>query len=343
MGWPNAATVAEAVLTDNASRATPAVRIETGDSVLRVRSGGDLVAEVDRALHFAADPNVVAVVGPGGSRQALQTAPIYRDAELPHIVPTATSSRLRAAGAWTFTMAADDSLQGEFIGEFVAQRLGSRAPLLLYLPDEYGIGLASGTSVALHRRGIRLLDRIPIRPGGCPPSGPTPFDAVADAVARRGPDVVLLATRTPESACLIRALHRRAGPIRYVAGDGTLPDGGFAQRAGEGTDSLYVVAFWHPDRDDAGSRAFVTRFTGTVGRPPRHDDAMFYDATMLLAAAVQAVGANRRKIRAYLTQLGRTRPPYHGVSGPIAFTQDAPRPLLMTRLRAGRPELVTSP
>jgi ABC-type branched-subunit amino acid transport system substrate-binding protein len=343
MGWPSAATVAAEVLAEDAGRATPAVRIETGDSILRARSVGELAAEVDRALYFAADPNVVAVVGPGGSRQALQTAPIYRDAELPHIVPTTTSSRLRAAGAWTFTMAADDSLQGEFIGEFVAQRLGSRAPLLLYLPDEYGIGLASGTAVALHRRGIHLLDRIPVRPGSCSPSGPTPFDAVADAVARRGPDVVLLATRTPESACLIRALHRRAGPIRYVAGDGTLPDGGFAQRAGEGTDSLYIVAFWHPDRDDAGSRAFVTRFTATVGRPPRHDDAMFYDATMLLDAAVQAVGANRRKIRAYLTQLGQTLPPYRGVSGPIAFTQTAPRPLLMTRLRAGRPELVASP
>lgn len=344
MSWPNAAALAGEALRERTGARIPGLRIDTGDSVILARSGGGLASEVDRALHFARVPDVVGVVGPGGSRQALQTAPVYRDAGVPNIVPTSTSTRLRDAGPWTFTMAANDSLQGEFIGDFVAARLGSRAALLFYLPDEYGVGLASGTAAALDRRGIRLIGRIPIRQAGCPASGTNPYGEAAETALRRDtPDVVLIAARTPETACLLRAIHTLAGPMRYVAGDGTLPHASFAAMAGAGADSLYLVAFWHSDRDDPSSRHFVARFRELVGRTPLHDDAMFYDAVMLFAAAVGVVGADRKRIRTYLSELGRSLPPYQGVSGPIAFTSDAPRPLVMTRLRNGRTEVVPPP
>jgi branched-chain amino acid transport system substrate-binding protein len=340
MGRPNAATLAARAM-DGKRTEGISLRIDSGDSVLKLRSGGGLASEVDRALDFAANTDIIGVVGPGGSRQALQTAPIYRDAGIPNIIPTSTSSRLRDAGPWSFAMAADDSLQGEFIGEFAATRLGARVALVLYLPDEYGVGLASGTAAALTRRGISLLDRIPIRQATCPPRGPNPYEELAEDATRRGTaDVVVLAVRTTEAACLIRAFHARAAPTRYVAGDGTLPHSSFAKLAGIGSDSLYLVAFWHPDGGAAASRAFVAQFEEVVGRTPLHDDAMFYDAVMLFSEAIRAVGPDRRRVRDYLSELGRTRPAYEGVTGPVAFSVGAPRPLVMTRLRSGRTEVV---
>ena len=67
---------------------------------------------------------------------------------------------------------------------------------------------------------------------------------------------------------------------------------------------------------------------------------MFYDAVMLLGLAVREGAVSRAGVAEYLSQLGRERPPYRGITGPIAFTPGAPRPLLMTRLKAGRPEPV---
>jgi ABC-type branched-subunit amino acid transport system substrate-binding protein len=103
------------------------------------------------------------------------------------------------------------------------------------------------------------------------------------------------------------------------------------------------VAFWHPSQPDSLSREFVARFLRSAGRSPRHDDAMFYDATALIVEAVRTVGPDRAAVRAYLEQLGRSRPPYQGVTGPIAFTPQARRPLLMTRIRGGRTERVPAP
>jgi branched-chain amino acid transport system substrate-binding protein len=119
-----------------------------------------------------------------------------------------------------------------------------------------------------------------------------------------------------------------------------LVDQQFLQIAGPAADSMYLVSFWHPSQPDPGSRGFVARFTTMVGRPPRHDDAMFYDAVMLMGTAIRSAGAERTAVRDYLASLGRTRPPYEGITGPIAFTDEAHRPLLMTRIRAGRTEVL---
>lgn len=300
------------------------------------------MGEVDKALRFAANPRIVVVVGPGGSREALQTAPIYRQGALPNIAPTSTSRLLRQAGPWTFLMAADDSVQGEFIGAFVAERLHASSALLFYIPDEYGLGLATGTAQALAARGVRLLDRVAIRSRErCPQGSRNPYEPAVAAALRGGrPDVIVVAGRTIETACIAQAVHSRLPRVPIVAGDGVLVDRDFLLLAGAAADSLYLVAFWHPSRSDHASQLFVNQFTARIGRAPRHDDAMFYDAVMLVATAIKSAGPQRAAIRAYLTSLGRTRPPYQGITGPIAFTDAAPRPLLMTRVRAGHTEVI---
>lgn len=53
-----------------------------------------------------------------------------------------------------------------------------------------------------------------------------------------------------------------------------------------------------------------------VGSP---DDALAYDAIGVLAAALRDGARTRPEIQQYLASLGATRPPYKGLSGPIAF------------------------
>jgi len=70
---------------------------------------------------------------------------------------------------------------------------------------------------------------------------------------------------------------------------------------------------------------------------------MSHDALMLLARAVGDVGADRRAIRSYLESLGRERPPYPGITGPISFGPGRRTNLVMTRLVDGHPERVAWP
>jgi ABC-type branched-subunit amino acid transport system substrate-binding protein len=311
-----------------------AIRITSETLVLAAQPGSNGAAEVDHAARLAALPGIIGVVGHGGSREALMTAPIYNEAHIPQIVPTGTSRRLRKAGEWTFMLAPDDSAEGEFLGGFVAGRLHARTATVFYVLDEYGAGLRDGAVTALTRRGVRVLDVVPVDAmGECLPVAPgNSYAAAVDAALLRGrPDVVVLATRQRESGCIVARVHRRYPGVLFAAGDGLTVNRDFSLRAGAAGDSTYVVAFWHRTRPDSISRAFVRRYECLFGATPKHDEAMVYDALYALAEAVRTVGPDGEHIRRYLMSLGRTRPPLAGVTGPIMFPGSASR-LLMTRV-----------
>jgi len=116
-----------------------------------------------------------------------------------------------------------------------------------------------------------------------------------------------------------------------------------AENAGAAADSIYVVAFWLPDASDSLSRAFVARFRRIVGRDPLSTDAMSRDALLLAATAIRAAGPSRGAVGDYLRALGRSRPPFGGVTGPITFRADRPARLVMAQLRHGVPVRVAGP
>jgi branched-chain amino acid transport system substrate-binding protein len=273
----------------------------------------------------------------------LQVAPVYRRARLANLAPTATSRALANIGDWTFLMAPNDSLQGEFIGAFADTALGARTAAIFYAPDEYGIGLATGTEAALARRGVRLLDRVPVRGSAdcLDARGVAAYEGLAAELARRGtPDVIVVASRAIESACLLRAMRAKWPGIRLIAGDGAYVDELFFRRAGGRAEDSYFVAFWHPALNDTASMAFAKGFEQATGRAPRHGDAIFYDAVMLAAAAVHEAGANRRLVRDYLATIGARRTPFQGIAGPVGFTDSTRRALLMTHIKDGTVRVV---
>lgn len=304
-----------------------------------------LPGEVDYALRLVRQ-GIVAAVGPSSSRSALATASVYRDAGIPVVVPTATSRRLATLAPWLFVLAPNDSAEGAFIARFAARRLGARTATIFYNNDEYGVGLNDGVTAALAREGITALatltvqqDRICGRPGQ-----PNPFAQYVAGAAQRGrPDVVVTAGRGWETGCLVRLVHARWPSVPIIAGDGTVPDSQLARALPGSTADLYLVAFWHPNVANPQSQAFVRAFQRLTGHTPTHGDAFAHDAALLLVAAVRAAGPRPAAVRRYLEELGTGRPPYEGVTGPIAFTAGHPRPLLMTRYRGGRAELVQFP
>ena len=301
---------------------------------------GFLAAEVDYAARLAAVPGMVAIVGHQGSREALLSSPIYTEAGLPQVVPTATSRRLHEAGALTFMMAPDDSIEGAFIGQFAAH-LGARTVTLFYVLDEYGAGLRDGVQAELARQSIQVLDAVPVEGArGCPPAQADDHYATSvDAALRLGrPDVIVLATRQLEAGCIAARAARQMPGMRFVAGDGLTITQPFLASAGRAADSIYIAAFWHPDRPDSLSRAFVERFRQRAGREPRPGEAMIYDALLLLAEAARA-SRTRSGVAGYLRSLGHDRPPYQGITGAVVFPGGADR-LVMTRLVGGRAELV---
>ncbi|MDO8835220.1 MAG: ABC transporter substrate-binding protein [Vicinamibacterales bacterium] len=299
--------------------------------VTRDNTLADLGASVVDAEHLVRVPGLAGVVGHAGSRGSLMAAPVYAESGVPLVVPTGTSRRLQALGPLVFPLAPDEEAEGEFIVRFATDRLAARRVTVVHrYANEYGIGLCDAVIRALARRGLEPADVIGINPD-------SDFTRIVGAsMARATPDAVIIAAGPAESRLVIRAFRDRLPAVPVVAGDAVVLDRAFADSLGTASaPHVYAVAFWHPDSRREQSRAFVERWMRHPGPPPAGTDAMYSDGLLLLAEAVRAVGADRAAVQQYLAELGRSRPPYEGVTGSISFGPSRSINLVMTRLDKG--------
>jgi ABC-type branched-subunit amino acid transport system substrate-binding protein len=292
----------------------------------------------DGALAFAAAligrKDVAVVVGPSNSRHTLATAPAYNAAGLSEIVPSATNRRIRGAGPYTFTLVPDDSVEGDYLAHFARRILHARRALLFYVNDEYGDGLRSGIVSTFVREGGELSEVIPIGNGTDIPT------LLSAAIARRRPDVVICAGRAAETGLVLKAVRSIAPGTPVVAGDGAYYEPLLTATAGPDLSGLYVLSFWVFDSTDPAHRAFAAQVHRILHADPKPEDALTIDALILAATARAAAGPDRDAVHRWLLGLGHDHPPFHGLTGEIAFGPERKLPLTMVRFRNGVAERV---
>lgn len=283
--------------------------------------------EVHRAERMSEIPDLVAVVGHGGSRGTLAAAPVYNEARIPQIVPTSTSRLLHDAGPWTFVLAPNDSVEGALLARFAVQGLHAKRISMFYLNDEYGVGLRDGAMLELERMGQQLVDQVPL-------GSDNDLETLVAASFTRGiPDVLLVAARDEPTGEIARLAVARNPALRVVAGDGALVQPDIARSAGPAGDSIYVAAFWSPDPGSTRDQAYVAQYRAVAGVTPLASATMTRDALMLVVQAIREVGPDRRKIRDWLERLGNQHPPFDGITGAITFRTEARPRLRIVRLQ----------
>lgn len=285
--------------------------------------GFSIQLNTEQATLFADDPSIVAVVGHTGSRDALLGAVVYNDRGVPQVVPNATSGLLARAGPWTFTLVPSDSVEGAFIADYALDSLQAKRIAVLYLGDEYGMGLRDGVRSALRRRGTDLADASMIPTDWClaQPAAGIHSSIIRAAMRRAQPDVVVVTTGSVSGWCVAELVHATNPDTWVLFGDGMdgareIPDLPLKIVP----ERIRGVEFWAPGKDSL-NRAFVDLVQRKLNRPPVASHALQYDAFMLLSAAVREAGPSRGAIRRWLESLGRTREPWQGVTGPIAFNR----------------------
>jgi branched-chain amino acid transport system substrate-binding protein len=209
------------------------------------------------------------------------------------------------------------------IAQFV-NKLGRKRAAVLYENNSYGRGLADN-----FRKNFsgQIIGFDPISE-----SADQNFEAFVSWYKREHPDVVFVAGTDISGIAFLKEAHRQQLDAVLVGGDGwqTVAPNAIA----EGT---YVGAPFSAQDPRPEVQAFVAAFTHKYNVVPDGNAALAYDATKLLARAVDKVGPNRAKIRDYLASLTDATA-FHGVTGTIRFRPDGDpigKSMIITRVHQG--------
>jgi branched-chain amino acid transport system substrate-binding protein len=281
------------------------------------------------AKAFAADPSVVAVVGPVTSTCVGAMLPIVNQAPggpLPVVGMSSTYLGLTRAGpgvvrghpdalyptgerSFVRVVPADD-VQGA-AGALYAQRLGVRRPYVLHHDEAWGIGVATAFGTAATRLGMHVAGT------GEWDRRARDYTRLAERVRRAGADGVYLAgyAIADNGARLIRDLRGRLRPrVPILAPDGFNEPAALVEGAGARAEGVVITLSAIPTQKPAGLR-FAREFEQRFGALPCCYSVYAAQATHALLDAIAASDGSRAGV---LRNLLRTRV-HGGLLGDLAI------------------------
>jgi branched-chain amino acid transport system substrate-binding protein len=272
---------------------------------------------------FLSNRSIVAVVGHVTSGAMVAAARVY-DLGLPAVSTTASSPDLSGISPWVFRVISSDSANGIAIARFVNDR-GLRRVAILYENTAYGRGLAQA-----FRRAF-AGDVVAVEPISS--AGTADVEPYISYLQLRSPDVVFVAgTNASGRAVLLEAKRQRLAAA-FIGGDGwssMVADTAAAEGA-------YVATPFTAEDPRRAAQRFVEVFRARYGVDPDGNAALAYDATMLVARAIEAAGPSRTAVRDWLSSLG-DGDAFPGVTGPIRFHASGDvvgKSVVITRARRG--------
>ncbi len=285
---------------------------------------------VDAARRIIHQQNVVAVVGPNQSREAILVAGVAENARVPMISPKSTNPRTTDGREFVFRVAFTDAFQGEVMARFAIAELGASTAAVLYdAANAYNRDIAAVFQEVFEAAGgqvVALESYI---------TGDQDFSRQLLRIRNRGPGVLFLPNYSTDVVA-------QASRIRELGID-TVILGSDAWTPGEATDhpgleGAFFSEHWHPDPAGASpeARAFVEAYRRAYDQDPSSMAALSHDALGLLFEAVRSAGrADPERIRQALSRIEN----YPGVTGTITYRNtggDPQKDGIILQIRQGK-------
>lgn len=264
------------------------------------------------AGEFVANDKVIAVIGHAGSASEVAAAPVYGSGHLPAIATTASSPDISGISPWVFRMIASDSANGATLAHFASSLSnGLHRPVrvgVLYHNDAYGRGLADAF---LHNFSGDVVSIDPI-------GATTNLEPYITYFKSHTPDIVFVASDEDLGIRVLRQARSENLVVKFLGGDGW--QGVLADSASEGA---FIGTPFTAQGAGAPTQKFVAAFRARYGVAPGAQAALAYDATRLVARALQSGATTRTAVRDYLRSL-TSETAFARLSGPTWFSGTDP-------------------
>lgn len=223
------------------------------------------------ATEIAGDDTIIGVVGPAFSGESAAAGPIFAEAGVPTVSPSATNPALSENGWDTFHRAlGNDATQGPAAAAYIKDTLQAESTFVIDDASEYGAGLASIVEEDLGADAVAGTDTIQV--------GDTDFAGTVTKAVDSGADAVFFGGYYAEATILIGQLRDGGFDGTFVVADG-VKDPAYLD-AGDAAEGTIITCPCIPDTDPAVAE-FASAYEAEFGEAAGTYAAEAYDAATI--------------------------------------------------------------
>ncbi|MFN2626309.1 MAG: branched-chain amino acid ABC transporter substrate-binding protein [Mycobacteriales bacterium] len=230
--------------------------------------------------------DIVAVVGPAFSGVTKAAGPVFRDAGLLFLSPSASRTNLSQQGFKTFArMVAPDSAQGPEGANYVAKGLKAKKVYAISDKSEYGQGLIDEFVKTLKTLSVSYVEEgVPAKTAN--------YGPVISKIKSSGADVVYYGGYYSDAGLLVKQMRAAGVTAKFISGDGTNDDQ-FVTGAGKAAaEGAFLTCGCGDPSTDPKAASFVTAYKAKFNADPGAYSAEAYDAANAIIAAMKGLGGD---------------------------------------------------
>jgi branched-chain amino acid transport system substrate-binding protein len=258
------------------------------------------------------DVDKVPVVFLGSSIAALPTCPIAQGSSKVIIVNDGASSPLipRTCGDKTFNFIPASTAEMNALARFISKKQGHKRVSIFKVNTDVNAGIASAFTTAWKALGGQIVSEQSVEPNTAD------FRSQIAALRAASAPVTLLATEAQDAARFVQQANNIGYKPQYISQSNAV-NADVTKFTKEGGNTLvYATVAFNPAGTSNLQKGFIKRYTERFGATPvMLYAALAYDATRVVADAIQAGGYTAAGINRYLRGLKS----YSGVAGTVRY------------------------
>jgi branched-chain amino acid transport system substrate-binding protein len=290
----------ELVIEDNESKAESAVKVNT---------------------KMITEDEVLVIVGPQSSKQAIPAGGVANNYSTPMISPWSTNPDTTKDRPFVFRGCFLDPFQGPVLANFIKEEFGfTKAAVLYDVASDYPKGLAeffkeaweklngAGSVVAYESFTTKDAD----------------FSSQLTKIIKSGAEVLFTPQYYNEVALIVQQAHE-LGWNKPIVGSDSWGSAETVELCGKDCYGLFFSTHYAAAGAKGATKAFIDRYNKTYGYVPDDVGALTWDALGIVQAAIQSAGKitgniekDRKAVRDALAKIKE----FEGITGKMTFTED---------------------
>ena len=268
--------------------------------------------------------NVIAIIGPNASSNAIPASEIAETSKTVLITPWSTNpkttrnARTGKPKNYVFRACFTDIFEGHILGKFAAANLGiKRAAILFDVASEVLKSQSELFKNSFEKNGGTVVAYETYT------TGDKDFSAQITKIKNASPQIVFLPSYYTDVPLQVQQAHRLGVNVPFLGSDAWSTEE-LIKMCGSECEGFYFCNHYSPDTKNSATRKFIDTYTARYGKTPDDVAALTYDAFGLLREAiVNSDRLDREAVRDSLAKITE----YKGITGEMRFLPGSRDPI----------------